>query len=238
MYLKVVFEDLGEVPVYLENPGAAEKLAAAVPLESEARVWKEEVYFSTGVDIEGRGVSRIRSGRLAYWPPEKSLCLFAWSNQPYGRVVRLGWFLGPKHYLFDVEDGMKVVVDRLEARGPEAEVAEKLREEGFLAAPRVWEGSPSVVGAFIHNGRVGFEVFVEDYGFIVESDPLYVRDFSAVDESYRRMLKRVLRSRVDVNEEGYVILSAYAASLDDLVQKLKRLVVEYNSAERLMGRAF
>ncbi len=237
MYLVVRFEDLGEVPVYVEHREAAERLAAALPIKSEARVWKEEVYFSTGVDIGGHGVSRVRSGRLAYWPPEKSLCFFAWANQPYGRVIRLGWFLGPKHYLFEVEDGMEVRVEEPQWEGPEAELAERLQGEGFLAAPRLWEGSPSVVGAFVHNGRVGFEVFAEEYGYIVESDPLYVRDFSASDESYRRMLKRVMRSRVDVNEEGYVVLSAYAETVDELIQKLKRLVVEYRSAERLLSRA-
>lgn len=239
MYIRIAFEDLGEIPAIIEKEEHYNAVEKSLPLKSEAKVWKEEVYFSTGIELAGRGASRVRSGRLAYWPPEKSMCLFAWSNQPYGRVLRLGWFLGPKHYVLEVEDGMEVRVEKPSNErysGKIVEVAEKLKSEGFYTAPRVWEGEESVVGASIYNERVGFEVFVEDFGFIAETDPLYYRDFSAQDEAYRRVLKRILRSRVDVNEEGYVVLSAFAETLDDLVLKLKRLVVEYRSAERLLGQ--
>jgi len=239
MYLWVAFEDLGEIPVYVEDEFAG-KIAPSLPIKSEAKVWKEEVYFPTEVDLEwrGRAVSRVRSGRFAYWPPEKSFCLFAWGNQPYGRVLRLGWLLGPKHYVLEVEDGMEVNVRGEGGSYGERvlEAAARLGEHGFYAAPRVWEGYESVVGASVYNGRVGFEVFVEDYGYIAETDPLYLRDFSAHDEAYRRVLKRFLKSRVDVNEEGYVVLSVFAETLDELVSKLKRLVVEYRSAERIMGQ--
>ena len=239
MYIRIVFEDLGEIPAIIEKEEYYKIVEKSLPVKSEARVWKEEVYFSTGIDLSGKGVSRIRSGRLAYWPPEKSMCLFAWSNQPYGRVIRLGWFLGPKHYVLEVEDGMEVRVEKLSNERYSAElirVVEKLRSEGFYVAPRVWEDGESIVGASIYNGRVGFEIFVEDFGFIAETDPLYYRDFSAQDEAYRRVLKRLLKSRVDVNEENYVILSTFAETLDDLVLKLKRLVVEYRSAERILGQ--
>jgi len=239
VYIRIVFEDLGEIPAIIEKEEYYKTVEKGLPVKTEARVWKEEVYFSTGIDLSGKGVSRIRSGRLAYWPPEKSMCLFAWSNQPYGRVIRLGWFLGPKHYVLEVEDGMEVRVEKLSNERYSAElirVVEKLRSEGFYVAPRVWEDGESIVGASIYNGRVGFEIFVEDFGFIAETDPLYYRDFSAQDEAYRRVLKRLLKSRVDVNEENYVILSTFAETLDDLVLKLKRLVVEYRSAERILGQ--
>ncbi len=239
MYIRIVFEDLGEIPAIIEKEEYYKIVEKSLPVKSEARVWKEEVYFSTGIDLSGKGVSRIRSGRLAYWPPEKSMCLFAWSNQPYGRVIRLGWFLGPKHYVLEVEDGMEVRVEKPSNERYSEELiraVEKLRSEGFYVAPRVWEDGESIVGASIYNGRVGFEIFVEDFGFIAETDPLYYRDFSAQDEAYRRVLKRLLKSRVDVNEENYVILSTFAETLDDLVLKLKRLVVEYRSAERILGQ--
>lgn len=239
MYIRIVFEDLGEIPAIIEKEEYYKIIEKSLPFKSEAKVWKEEVYFNTGINLTGKGVSRIRSGRLAYWPPEKSMCLFAWSNQPYGKVIRLGWFLGPKHYVLEVEDGIEVKVEKTSNEGYSEElvrVVEKLRSEGFYAAPRVWEDGESIVGASIYNGRVGFEIFVEDFGFIAETDPLYFRDFSAQDEAYRRVLKRLLKSRVDVNEENYVILSTFAETYDDLVLKLKRLVVEYRSAERILGQ--
>ena len=236
VYIRITFGGRLEIPAYIPEERFWSPIRRGLPLQSKTRVWKEEVYFPTEVALEGELTSRVPEGCLAYWPPEKALCLFAWASQPYGPVVRVGWLLGPKQNVFEVEEDEEVVVDE-PRRGDYSErlwsVAELLRAQGFLAAPRSWEGSQSVVGAAARpNLRVGFEVFVEDFGFIIESDPLYLRDFSPVDESFRRSLQRarVFRSRLDVSEEGYVVLSEYARSEDELVSAVHTVVQDFDRA--------
>lgn len=238
MYLKVVFGEGFEAPVVVTNSEFYEKVRGRLPIASKLLTWKEEVYFETGIDFTGDIVTRVASGTLAYWPPGKALCIFAWANQPYGPVIHLGWLLGPKHYILSViedaeyADGEEEV--RLELLDPAAypeslrRASELLNRHGFYAAPRSWGGTESVAGAFArHNFRVGFEVFVEDYGFIVESDPIYARDFSPIDEALQYRMKKVVRSRVDVNEEGYVILSEFVAREEALPDTVKQVVSDY-----------
>ncbi|QOJ78617.1 hypothetical protein IG193_07620 [Infirmifilum lucidum] len=236
MYLKVVFGEGFEAPVVVTSNEFYEKIRGLLPITSKLLTWKEEVYFETGVDFMGDAATRVTSGTLAYWPPGKALCIFAWANQPYGPVVHLGWLLGPKHYILGIIEehagGEEEV--RLEPLDPAAypeplrRASELLNGHGFYAAPRSWGGAESVAGAFArHNFRVGFEVFVEDYGFIVESDPIYARDFSPIDEALQYRMKKVVKSRVDVNEEGYVILSEFAAREEALPDAVKQVVHDY-----------
>ncbi|MEM0257677.1 MAG: cyclophilin-like family protein [Thermofilum sp.] len=233
MYLRITFGERLEIPAFIENPQFHEPIRRALPASSQARVWKEEVYFPTEISLSGPMVTRVPEGSLAYWPPEKALCLFSWASQPYGPVLRLGWFLGPKQNIFDVEEGDGVKVDELKREGYSERlwsIADQLQRGGFLAAPRSWEGVESVVGAYVkHEVRVGFEVMVEDFGFVIESDPLYLRDFSVVDESLRRALQwaKVVRSRVDVSEDGFVVLSEFAATPAELVDAASQLVQDY-----------
>jgi hypothetical protein len=76
--------------------------------------------------------------------------------------------------------------------------------------------------------RIGFEVFVESFGYIVETDPIFRRDFSAIDEALQlRIRAHLIKSRLDVNEEGFVILSEYAPGENELIDKLHRILADY-----------
>lgn len=233
MYLKITFGGRLEIPAFVEDHRFYEAIRRGLPVSSQVRVWKEEVYFPTGIDLSGTVATRVPEGSLAYWPPDKALCLFSWASQPYGPVVKLGWYLGPKQHIFEVEEGEEVKVEELKREGYSERlwrVVDLLQREGFLAAPRTWDGVESVVGAHVkHDVRVGFEIMAEDFGFVLESDPLYSRDFSIVDESLRRALlwARVVKSRVDVSEDGFVILSEVVSSEADLVGALHQLVQDY-----------
>ena len=59
------------------NPRTAEALLRALPFESRARRWGEEVYFESPVDAGEEDASElVEVGDVAYWPPGRALCLF------------------------------------------------------------------------------------------------------------------------------------------------------------------
>jgi len=237
MYLKVVFGEGFEAPVVVTSKEFYEKVRGQLPIASKLLVWKEEVYFETNIDFTGELVTRVPSGSLAYWPPGKAICIFSWASQPYGPVVQVGWLLGPKHYILGVIEDAEYSEEqevRVEALEPGAyserasRASELLNRAGFYAAPRVWGGYEGVAGAFArHNFRVGFEVFAESYGYVVESDPVYLRDYSTLDEAVQYRMKRIVRSRVDVNEEGYVILSEFTQREESLPDAVRQVVNDY-----------
>jgi hypothetical protein len=236
MYLSLVFSykngEAREVPVYVSEEVHSEAIAKHLPIASVAERWKEEIYFSTNMELKGPTTSRTAPGSFAYWPPGKALCLFAGTNQPYGAVVPLGWFLGPRHYVLEIENGSSVRADalRIEDRPPEVQrLVKLLHESGYIAAPRTWRGVQSIVGASVkRDTRIGFEVFVESFGYIVETDPIFRRDFSAIDEALQlRIRAHLIKSRLDVNEEGFVILSEYAPGENELIDKLHRILADY-----------
>ncbi|MDF1590969.1 MAG: cyclophilin-like fold protein [Desulfobacterales bacterium] len=63
--------------VLKENP-TADAVWKALPLESRANTWGDEIYFGIPVEIkEADGASDVvNKGELAYWPPGKAFCIF------------------------------------------------------------------------------------------------------------------------------------------------------------------
>ncbi len=77
--IRLLFEQAGAVIVELtgKNPRTAEAILRALPFESRAMKWGEEVYFTTPVDVgEEEADEVVEVGAVAYWPPGKALCLF------------------------------------------------------------------------------------------------------------------------------------------------------------------
>ncbi|MEZ0346770.1 MAG: cyclophilin-like family protein [Infirmifilum sp.] len=239
MYITISFEDNLEIPAVVFDKDFYEKLKASLPITSRTLTWKEEVYFETSIEFKGQTVTRVPSGALAYWPPGKALCLFAWANQPYGPVNHLGWFLGPKHYVFEIDEdeGVNVTLSDPVAYSTKLRaLSEQLQSTGLFAAPRKWGEVESVVGAYAkHNIRVGFEVFAEDFGYIIESDPIYERDFSALDEALEYRMRRVVKSRVDTNEDGYVILSEFVYPGQNISDAVQQVVKDYIKVIDILG---
>ena len=102
--IKLITESAGELIIELtgRNPRTAEAIWRALPFESEAERWGDEVYFRLPVKLRLRGERTLMEvGEVAYWPEGNSLCLFfgptpaskddrpvAYSDvKPLGRVV-------------------------------------------------------------------------------------------------------------------------------------------------------
>ena len=86
-------------------------ILAALPLESTAQRWGDEVYFSVPVTAgEENPQAEVADGAVAYWPPGKALCLF-FGQQPYSPVNVIGRLDGDPMILAQVPDGAQVRVD-------------------------------------------------------------------------------------------------------------------------------
>lgn len=233
--IKIKFGNVGEVVVHLKKNKAADRLLKALPFTSKAIKWKEEVYFSTPVAAEGRETGTVEPGTAALWRPENSLCLFHGFNNPYGKVIEVGSILGPLHYLRFIDDGSEVHVQEYEEGGRLGYVARFLRGSGILAAARVWEECGSIV-ALVERGRpFRFEIFAEDYGFIVESEPLFRYDESLNSRRAMALIGRALRfGRRDINEEGYAIISGFAEEREKLPALLRNLALDFAYIEKIL----
>jgi len=60
-----------------ENPKTAQKIIDALPIESKARTWGDEVYFDIPVQTgEENSRVEVEVGTLAYWPSGSCFCIF------------------------------------------------------------------------------------------------------------------------------------------------------------------
>jgi len=104
---------LGEVAVMavLNETGTAQRLWEALPIESRAQRWGDEVYFETPVVVgEEDPRADVPSGAVAYWPPGKALCLF-FGQKPYSPVNVVGEIEGDPDVLSGVGEGEAVRVE-------------------------------------------------------------------------------------------------------------------------------
>ncbi len=229
-YVTFRFEDHGEIVAVVER----EEFVKQLPVESMASVWKQEVYFSTDIELEGEATAVVEPGTVAYWPPGKALCLFYGISQPYSPVIKLGTLLGPLYYLAWVDEGESVEVVEYRDYGRAGELASRLRDKGLLAAARSWEDTESVI-VLVKGVRA--EIYIEDYGFPLESDALFINDNTALTRAFLSRLSKLAAglARLDINEEGHVIFSAFAKDEEELIKALEDVAACWRKAQEELG---
>jgi hypothetical protein len=100
------------VTTTLNDSGTARLIAEALPFESKAQRWGDEVYFATPIQAgEEDAQPRVPSGAVAYWPPGRALCLF-FGQQPYSPVNVVGVLEADPQTLGVVQDGESVRVEK------------------------------------------------------------------------------------------------------------------------------
>jgi hypothetical protein len=58
-------------------PETVSKILAALPIESRANTWGEEIYFEVPVSMaQENGVETVKKGDLGYWPDGECFCIF------------------------------------------------------------------------------------------------------------------------------------------------------------------
>ncbi len=122
--VKFIFEGVGTVIGELNpnrSPKTYELIVKALPFESTAYRWGEEVFFSTPVSVEEENaVEVVDYGTIAYWPPGNALCLFFGPTpvsrspdeiRPYSPVNVLGKVVEGIELLNRVQSGVRVRVE-------------------------------------------------------------------------------------------------------------------------------
>ena len=97
-----------DLVVTLNDSATAAELWEALPIESAAQVWGDEVYFTVPVD---RGSEEpqatVELGAVGYWPPGNAVCLF-FGQQPVSPVNLVGSVEGDPSVLAAVQEGNTV----------------------------------------------------------------------------------------------------------------------------------
>lgn len=113
MQTKRIRATVGDVVVtaVFNDSNTAGRLWEALPVESTAKRWGEEVYFETSVELgEEDPQAEVSSGTVGYWPPGRALCFF-FGQQPYSPVNVVGQIEGAPEVLAEVGDGEAVRVE-------------------------------------------------------------------------------------------------------------------------------
>ena len=99
------------------------EILKALPIESEANRWGDEIYFEIPVSLgEENSQEVVEKGEVAYWPPGRSLCIF-FGKTPASReneiraaspVNVVGKVEGDVDILKGVKDGEKIRMRKIE----------------------------------------------------------------------------------------------------------------------------
>ena len=113
---------VGKVSLYAEmlDTPTASKILEALPLESSANVWGDEIYFDIPLSLaqEPDARAEVEVGDLAYWPAGPAFCIFfgptpvSTGGQPraYSPVNVFGRVLGDAKQFKGVPSGAAVKV--------------------------------------------------------------------------------------------------------------------------------
>jgi len=107
-----------EYRIELKSSPTAQKLWDALPIEGQANIWGEEIYFEIPVSAaqEPDAIEQVDRGTIAYWPVGRAFCIFfgptpvSTNDQPraYSPVNILGKIEGDLSGLKDVQNGAVV----------------------------------------------------------------------------------------------------------------------------------
>jgi hypothetical protein len=96
------------MPAELNETAAAKGVLGALPIESAAQVWGDEVYFTTDLVLpEESPQAHVPPGTVAYWLPGKAICLF-FGQAPASPVTSIGELRGNPYDLAAVRPGAKI----------------------------------------------------------------------------------------------------------------------------------
>lgn len=108
----------------LNNSKTAEKIWDLLPIESRVNTWGNEIYFSTGEEIELDDTANevVSMGDLAYWPPGEAFCIFfGITPASQGEDIRaasavnvFGKIIGDAQVFKQVNSGDRLIVKKIE----------------------------------------------------------------------------------------------------------------------------
>ncbi len=222
MLLEVLFKE-DNMSIAIDVHRYSNVIVAATPFKSKVSIWKHEIYFSTPIELsfsEEDFVYRVERGGVYYWPPEKALCLFYGFSHSYTPVIYIGRIVDPLNTLFNISS-REVEVSTHRVDEGFSHIVEALKKLGYIVSTPI-RGGERVVTAYSQRGstRYSYIITVEKYGIYIESEGLakYRDDITSIKEL--QLLKDVVKdrvySRVDISEDGYIVITATVRSIEEL----------------------
>jgi hypothetical protein len=108
----------------LNDCQTARKIWKQLPIEGQANIWGDEIYFEIPVttDQEPGARAEVDVGELGYWPMGHAFCIFfgptpvSTDEKPraYSPVNIIGRVIGEARQLKDVRNGEQVRIERVE----------------------------------------------------------------------------------------------------------------------------
>ncbi len=119
MKIKIAAES-AEALAELRNTKTASAIIKALPFESTAHRWGEEIYYDIPLELElENGKEVLDVGDIAYWPPGKSMCIFFGPTpsskgseaRAYSPVSVFGRIIGEAKIFRNVKEGERIRVE-------------------------------------------------------------------------------------------------------------------------------
>ena len=201
----------------------------SLPATVNASTWKEEIYFRFPLKLDGAPSPsyRVSKGKVYYWEPGQALCLFYGISQIYTPGYEVGRVIGPPRKLIEpLRDAGELSVAPHEPPAELKGLADRIKGElGVEVAAPIYDGQRVLA---VGEGPVAAVVYVEDYGFHVESEPLfkYNTDYQTLSAVSRvkRLLEGSKYLRVDIDEDWNVVITAGVGGEDELVESLREFM--------------
>jgi len=96
------------------NPNTANIIYNNLPLEGEANIWLEEIYFDVPLVMDYENpYSKSEKGDLSYWPPGSALCIFYGNSQPASDVNHIGRIDDNLEIFLEIENDDKILIQKL-----------------------------------------------------------------------------------------------------------------------------
>lgn len=93
------------------NPKTAKNFYKNLPMEGEAQLWQDEIYFPIPLEANYENPSQSSDkGDISYWPPGKAFCIFFGDSQPASDVNHIGLVVEGLEIMKNVEEGDWVVI--------------------------------------------------------------------------------------------------------------------------------
>ncbi len=124
--IRIITRAAGEVEaeiIWEKNPKTAEAIWKALPIESRANTWGDEIYFPIPVELESENPQEIvELGDIGYWPPGHSFCIFFGPTpasrgkeiRPASPVNVFGKIIGDPKIFKRVKDGDIIRIEKAE----------------------------------------------------------------------------------------------------------------------------
>lgn len=114
LIIKVRGKGTAEAVLDDRNPTTAKMLYENLPMNGNASLWYEEVYFQIPLNIGYENYSKTTvKGDISYWPPGSAFCIFFGESQPASEVNNIGSVVDNLELFFEVEENDKIKIKRI-----------------------------------------------------------------------------------------------------------------------------